>query len=300
MFWFMVTLAAAAQRRGRALGAASEVETGAGRIRYWECGEGRPVVFVHGLLVNADLWRKVVPQVAAAGLRCIAPDWPLGSHDLAMPDADLSPLGVAALVGAFLERLDLRDVTIVANDTGGAITQILMAGNPERVGRVVLTPSDTFENFFPPMFALLPKVARIPGGTALLVTLLRWRALHRLPLAFGWLAKRAFPAAIGESYLVPSRLDAAVRRDLTRFLRGVHRRHTLAAAAQLPHFTKPVLLAWAAEDRVFPIAQAHRLAGVLPDARVVPIEDSYTFVAEDQPDRLAELIVEFAGRRAPA
>jgi pimeloyl-ACP methyl ester carboxylesterase len=296
----MTTMTAAAQRRGAALGALSEVELAAGRIRYWERGEGRPVVFVHGLLVNADLWRKVVPRVAAAGLRCIAPDWPLGSHDVPMPDADLSPPGVAAVVAAFLERLDLRDVTIVANDTGGAITQILMARFPERVGRVVLTPSDSFENFFPPMFALLPRVVRIPGGTWSLVALLRWRVLHRLPLAFGWLAKRPFPDAIGESYLAPTRRDAAVRRDLTRFLRGVHRRHTLAAAAQLPHFTKPVLLAWAAEDRVFPIAQAHRLAGVLPDARVVPIEDCYTFVPEDQPDQLAELVVEFASRRAPA
>jgi pimeloyl-ACP methyl ester carboxylesterase len=296
----VTTLAAAARRRGAALGAVSEVELRAGRIRYWERGEGRPVVFVHGLLVNADIWRKVVPLVDAAGMRCIAPDWPLGSHDVPMPDADLSPPGVAALVAGFLERLDLRDVTLVANDTGGAITQILMARYPDQVGRVVLTPSDSFEKFFPPMFALLPWLARIPGGTSLLVGLLRWRVLHRLPLAFGWLAKRPFPDEIGESYLAPSRRDGAVRRDLMRFLRGVHRRHTLAAAARLRQFTKPVLLAWATEDRIFPIALAHRLAGVLPDARVVPIDDSYTFVPEDQPDQLAELIVEFARRRAPA
>jgi pimeloyl-ACP methyl ester carboxylesterase len=286
------------ERRAAALGAMREVDLGTSRVRYWERGDGAPVVFVHGLLVNADLWRNVVPRVAAAGLRCIAPDWPLGSHDIPVPDADLSPPGVAALIAAFLERLDLHDVTIVANDTGGALTQILMSEHPQRIGRVVLTPSDCFDKFFPPMFALLPRLARAPGGTSLLVTALRWRRLHRLPLAFGWLTKRPVPDPIVDSFLGPSRRDTAVRRDLTRFLRGVHRRHTQAAARRLPRFTKPVLLAWAADDRVFPISLAHRLADVLPDAEVVPIEDTYTFVPEDQPDRLAELVVEFAGRRA--
>jgi pimeloyl-ACP methyl ester carboxylesterase len=284
----------------RALGTVRHVELAAGRIRYWERGQGAPVVFVHGLLVNANLWRKVVPLVAAAGLRCLAPDWPLGSHEVAMPDADLSPPGVAALIADFLDRLDLHDVTIVANDTGGAITQILLAEHPARIGRVVLTPSDSFERFFPPMFALLPVLARVPGGTGLLVALLRLRAVHRLPFAFGWLSKRPVPAAIMDSYLAPSRRDMAVRRDLGRFLRGVHRRHTIAAARRLPGFAEPVLLAWASEDRIFPLTLAHRLADVLPDATIVSIEDSYTFVPEDQPAQLAELVVDFARRRASA
>src|SRR6266516_979293 len=141
------------------LGTVHEVTLPAGRIRYHERGQGPPVVFVHGLLVNADLWRAVVPPVAAAGYRCIAPDWPLGAHELPVPDADLSPPGVAALLAAFLDRLDLDDVTVVANDTGGAITQLLITRHPERVGRVVLTPSDSLERFFPPVFAPLPKLA---------------------------------------------------------------------------------------------------------------------------------------------
>lgn len=286
--------------RGAALGTAREVELTGGRIRYFERGDGPVVVFVHGLLVNADLWRKVVPLVAASGLRCIAPDWPLGSHEIAVPDAELSPPGVAALIADFLDRLDLRDVTVVANDTGGAITQILMTEHPDRVGRVVLTPSDCFERFFPPMFALLPKLARVPGGTWSLVQLLRPRAVHRLPLAFGWLTKRPVPAAIMDSYLKPSRGSAAVRRDLGRFLRNVDRRHTLAAARKLPGFTKPVLLAWSGEDRLFPLSLAHRLAEVLPHATVVTVQDTYTFIPEDQPEQLAELIVDFARGHAAA
>src|ERR671918_734812 len=108
--------------RSEALGTVREVDLPAGRIRYRECGEGPPVVYVHGLLVNADLWRAVVPPVAAAGFRCISPDWPFGSHELPVPDADLSPPGVAAMLASFLDRLDLRDVTVVANDTGGGLT----------------------------------------------------------------------------------------------------------------------------------------------------------------------------------
>jgi len=286
--------------RSEALGIVREVNLPAGRIRYRQRGEGPPVVFVHGLLVNADLWRAVVPEVAEAGLRCIAPDWPLGSHELPVPDADLSPPGLAELMAAFLDQLDLTDVTIVANDTGGAITQILMATHPERVGRVVLTPSDSLERFFPPVFAPLPRLARIPGSMWLLVQLLRMRALHRLPFTFGWVAKRPIPPDVVESYLSPSRRDRAVRKDLRRFLRGVHRRHSLAAALALPQFTKPVLLAWAEEDRLFPLELAHRLAGLLPQATLVAIKDSYTFVPEDQPEMLARLVVDFAGAHAAA
>lgn len=280
--------------RSEALGTVREVDLPAGRIRYRERGEGPPVVYVHGLLVNADLWRAVVPPVAAAGLRCIAPDWPLGAHELPVPGADLSPPGVAALVATFLDQLDLRDVTVVANDTGGAITQLLMTGHPERIGRVVLTPSDSLERFFPLVFAPLPKLARIPGSMWPLTQLLRVRALQRLPFTFGWVAKRPIPPEVVDSYLLPSRRDPAVRGDLRRFLRGVHRRHTLAAARALPRFTKPVLLAWAAEDRLFPVALARRLAGLLPQATVVTIEDSHTFVPEDQPELLARLVVDFA------
>lgn len=265
-------------------------------IDYRERGEGPPVVFVHGLLVNADLWRNVVPGVADAGFRCIAPDWPLGSHRTPMPDTvDLSPPGVARLIADFLAALDLTDVTLVANDTGGGLVQVLVANGlaEERVGRLVLTPSDSFERFFPPAFAYLPRLAAVPGATWLLAQALRPRLVHRLPLTFGWVTKRPVPPEVVDSYLLPSRRDPAVRRDLTRFLRGVHRRHTLAAARELPRFDRPVLLAWATEDRLFPMSLARRLAEVLPDARIETIEDSYTFVSEDQPARLVDLVTGF-------
>jgi pimeloyl-ACP methyl ester carboxylesterase len=285
------------------LGPVRDVDLGANgavRIRYHETGSGPAVVFVHGLLVNADLWRTVVPGIAAAGYRCIAPDWPLGSHEVAVPGADLTPTGIADLIASFLEALDLRDVTLVANDTGGAMTQILMSRDHDRVGRVVLTPSDCYENFFPPVFAGLTYLARIPGSIRPLTELMRIRALHRLPIAFGWVAKRPVPPHIADSYLLPSRRDAAVRRDLRRFLRSVHKRYTLGAAESFGRFTKPVLLVWASEDRLFPLRLGTRLAADLPNATLTVIDDSYTFVPEDQPQLLTERILEFTRLHAPS
>lgn len=266
-----------------------------GELRYFERGEGRPVVFVHGVLTNADLWRAVMPGIADAGFRCLAPDWPLGSHELPMkPDADLSPTGNADLIADFLAALDLRDVILVANDTGGALTQIMLARHPERVDRVVLLPSDCFEYFFPPIFKPLPRIARMPGSMRVLAALLRVRALHRLPLLFGWVTKRPLPPEIVESYLWPAGRSAEVRRDLRKLLRDVHSRHTLAAAEKLRAFTRPVLLLWASEEKLFPIRLAHRLAALLPDARVVEVPDSYTFISEDRPDVVVREVIEFA------
>ncbi|WP_246367744.1 alpha/beta fold hydrolase [Kibdelosporangium persicum] len=262
-------------------------------IDYRELGQGSPVVFVHGLLVNGDLWRHVMPAVAEAGNRCIAPDWPLGGHVTPVPDADLTPPGLAGMIAEFLDTMDLSDVTLVANDTGGALVQLLLTRNPERIGRVVLTPSDCFEYFLPPLFAPLPKLAKVPGFVWLLANAARPRWVQRLPIAFGYLAKRPFPDEIADSYLAPSRRSKAIRKDVTRFLRTIHKRHTLAAAAKLGDFTKPVLLAWAREDKVFPVTLAYRLADVLPDATVVEIPDSLTFVPEDQPAVLADAIVRF-------
>ena len=277
-----------------ALGTEHVVELAQGPIVYRERGDGPPVVFVHGIVVNADLWRAVVPGIAAAGYRCIAPDWPLGAHERPMrPDADLSPVGVARLVADFLAALDLDDVTIVANDTGGAITQLVMTRHPDRIGRVVLTPSDSFERFFPPILRYVSALSRLPGSAWVLARVASIDALTRLPITFGWLTKRPLPKGTIADSLAPLRQHGGVRRDLTRFLRGVDNRLTLDAAEKLRSFSKPVLLAWAREDKLFPFSLAERLAERLPDARIVPIDDSYTFVTEDQPQRVVDAVVEF-------
>lgn len=276
-----------------ALGPAREVRLSAGRIRYHETGSGAPVVFVHGLLVNADLWRGVVPALAAAGHRCIAPDLPLGAHAIPLPDADLSPTGIADLIAEFLDTLDLTDVTIVANDTGGALTQLLLTRRPERIARVVLAAVDCYEVFPPQPFAALLAVAKIPGVLRAALASTRWQVVQRSPLGFGWIAKHPLPRDITNSYLEPARGSAAIRADLRRFAAGVDNRLTLAAAEQFAALDLPVLVVWATEDKLFPMTLAQRLVHDLPNATLRTVDDSYTFLPEDRPELLAELIVEF-------
>jgi len=262
-------------------------------IRYRESGSGPPIVFVHGLFVNGDLWRNVVPSIATAGYRCLVPDWPLGAHSIPAPDADLTPVGVADLIAEFLEHLELTDVTLVANDTGGALTQILLTRNRERIGRVQLVTVDCYESFLPRQFKLLPQLARIPGAVRLITELLRFRVVQRSPLAFGWLSKRPFPAEAADSYLRPSRESAAIRDDLRRFLLHAHRRYTMDAATRFGSVTLPVRATWAKQDRLFPVALAERLVRELPNAALDLVDDSYTFLPEDQPELLAQRILEF-------
>lgn len=110
-----------------------------GEISYRERGEGPTLVFIHGPLVNGDLWRKVVSDLAR-DCRCITPDWPLGAHRSPMrPQADLTPTGLALIIEEFLEKLELDDVTLVSNDTATALTQLVLAKSPRRVRRAVMT-----------------------------------------------------------------------------------------------------------------------------------------------------------------
>jgi pimeloyl-ACP methyl ester carboxylesterase len=119
-------------------------------------------------------------------------------------------------------------------------------------------------------------------------------------MAYGMVTKRPVDHAITDAWLRPFLEQRAVRRDTAKLLRGITKRDTLAAAERLRRFDRPTLLAWAREDRAFPVAHAHRLAALLPDARVEEIEDSLTFVPEDQPERLADAIARFVRETAYA
>ncbi|HEY7266794.1 MAG TPA: alpha/beta hydrolase [Solirubrobacterales bacterium] len=268
----------------------SEAKLQQGTISYRESGDGPPIVFAHGLLVDGLLWRKVTPLLEDR-FRCIVPDLPLGSHRTAMsPDADLSPPGLARLVADFLEALNLEDVVLVANDTGGAISQITAANHPERIGRLVLTNCDAFENFLPPAFRPMQWAARVPPLLTASMQGMRFAPMRRLPNAYGGLIKHDLAAAPTREWVDPYLSDRAIRRDTVKVLRGIDPRYTLEAAEKLRSFDRPALLAWASEDRFFKLPFAERLAATIQGARLELIEDSYTFVSEDQPERLAELI----------
>jgi pimeloyl-ACP methyl ester carboxylesterase len=269
-----------------------EVALPAGTIRYREAGQGRPVVFVHGYLVDGRLWDGVVDRLSDR-CRCIAPDWPIGAQQVAMkPDADLTPYGIAATIAAFLEALDLDDVTIVGNDSGGAMSQVLVTRRPERIGRLVLTNCDTHENFPPGIFKAMPPIAALPGGMAVLAAPFRIGALARA--AFKPFSKKPIPPELIASWMAPALHDPGVKRDAKKVTAGMNKRYTLEAATKLRTSELPILLTWAPGDRFFPLKYAERLAGEAPNARIVEIPDSATFVPLDQPQRLAAEIAAFA------
>jgi pimeloyl-ACP methyl ester carboxylesterase len=279
-----------------------EITLPQGTIHYRDEGDGPPLVFVHGALVNGTLWDPVVERLTGRA-RCIVPDLPLGSHRTPLNrDADLTPHGLAQLIADFLAALDLEDVTLVGNDTGGGLCQFVAVRHPERLGGLVLTNCDAFENFPPKAFRPLVLSARAHLLTAFLQSV-RLRPVRRLPIAYGWLSKRPVPDDVLDAWVRPFLTNAGVRRDTRRFLAAVDPALLLDNAARLGEFGRPVLLAWAPEDRFFPVAHAHRLAALFPDARVEEIRDARTFVSWDQPDRLAELVASTvrppaAGQRA--
>ncbi|GHB78298.1 oxidoreductase [Streptomyces xanthochromogenes] len=272
-----------------------DVELSAGTLDYQDTGgDGPVVVLLHGVAMDGSLWRHVV-----AGLRddfrCVVPTLPLGGHRRPMhPGADLSILGVARLVDEFLERLGLSDVTLVLNDWGGA--QSLVAyGREARVGRLVITSCEAFDNYPPGLpGGNLVASARLPGGLALAFNLLRLRPLRRLPVAWGWMTKRPVPPEIMDTWLRPLISSAAVRRDLRKYLLSTPPKAELLAWSEaLRTFDRPALVVWAAEDRVMPPAHGRRLAELLPRAEFVEIPDSYTLIPEDQPALLTNHLRNF-------
>jgi pimeloyl-ACP methyl ester carboxylesterase len=277
-----------------------QIELSAGTIDYTDTGQGPVIVLLHGLLMDASLWDTVIAGLSADH-RCLAPTLPLGAHRHAMrADADLSLPGIAQLAAEFVDRLGLQDVTLVGNDTGGALVQLLMAGGTERAGRVVLASCDAFDNFPPGVTGkTLVLAGKLPPPLfGLFMQQMRVRALRRLPVAFGWLTRRGDAATA--RWLTPVLTQPEIRRDTVRVLRAVSADPDLLvrAASRLPDFGHPALIVWASEDRVMPPEHGRRLAGLLPQGQLAEVADSYTLIPLDQPASLARLIREFT--HAPA
>jgi pimeloyl-ACP methyl ester carboxylesterase len=279
--------------RAPQLGPSRTLDLGGGRrIRAHATGDGPPIVFVHGALVNANLWRKVVPRLE--GFTRVTLDLPLGSHLEPMPKgADLRAAALADLIADAIEALDLSDATVVGNDTGGGLTQIMAARRPERVGAIVLTSCDAFDNFPPRFFRIVLAPALVPGAIPVVFGALRLRPLRRLPIAYGWLTNDPIDRDAEDSYVLPVLTRGEIRRDLRRFLGGLDPAETLDAAAKLTRWDKPALIAWSEHDRFFPPAHGERLAKLIPGAKFEVIEGARTFSPEDRPERLAAAIAAF-------
>jgi pimeloyl-ACP methyl ester carboxylesterase len=272
-----------------------EIELSAGTIEYSDTGDGPVLVLLHGLMMDASLWDGPIADLSADH-RCVAPTLPLGAHRHAMhADADLSLPGIARLVTEFLDRLGLHDVTLVGNDTGGALVQLLMCHGAGRAERVVLASCDAFDNFPPGLTGkTLMLTGKLPPPMfGLFMQQMRLRPVRRLPIAFGWLTRRGDVATA--RWMHPVMTQPEIRRDTVRMLRAAAAdTHLLLDAAEcLPGFDHPALVVWASGDRVMPPEHGRRLAGLLPHGQLAEIDDSYTLIPLDQPARLAQTIREF-------
>jgi len=270
------------------------VTLNAGTIHYEKAGprDGRPVVLIHGYSMGSSLWRPLSERLAARGFSSLVPTWPLGAHTEPMrEDAELTMERIAAMVGELLDALAIEDVVLVGNDTGGAIAQLVATSAPERLGALVLTNCDAFEHFPPPI--LKPFIAAAKAGPAYDVAIQPLRTRFGRKRGFGGLAHADIDDLVAE-WVEPALTNRRVRNDLRRFTASLNRETTVRAAARLPRFTKPALVAWSADDVFFPREDGERLAEALHNSRLQVIENARTLSMIDQPDRLADLIAEFA------
>jgi pimeloyl-ACP methyl ester carboxylesterase len=271
----------------------------AGSIEYQDSGGSGPVVvLVHGLVMDGEIWRDVVAELAP-GHRCIRPTLPLGAHPEPMrPTADLSLRGMGRIIAELLERLDLRDVTLAFNDWSCGQTMIA-DGLLERVGRLALVSCEAYENYPPGLPGRMVWLsAKLPGGMAIMRQALLRPRIRRLPMVYGRLSKRGVPDEMLEGWL--TRFGRSeIQHDLARYAGAAMqgRRDMLAATPAVRSFEKPVLVAWAKEDRLMPIRYGRRLAVDFPNSRLVEIDESHTLVPWDQPVVLAEAIRDLVASR---
>jgi pimeloyl-ACP methyl ester carboxylesterase len=271
-----------------------------GRLHYRVAGpedaKGPPVVFIHPVLCDGALWSPVAERLAAEGIRSYAPDWPLGSHRIALAsDADRSPRGIAQMVSDFLAALELQQVTLVGNDTGGAITQYVLDAGEARVARAVVMNCDAFDTFPPFPFNAILGLMKLDWLAHIIAIQMQWTPLRHSWLGFGLLARNR-PADLTRSWLEPIRIDDGVRADLVHLLRNVRPAELKTVTPRMSVVTKPVIVLWGMADRVFKPALGRRLAAAFANAEFIEVPNARTFLALDAPDAVAAAIASVAAR----
>jgi pimeloyl-ACP methyl ester carboxylesterase len=250
-----------------------------------------PVVFVHGLLADSQLWTDVADVLAERGIRSYLPDWPLGSHRIPMnAGADLSPRGIAAIINGFLAALDLTEVTLVGSDTGGALCQYAIDTDDSRIGRLVLTNCDGFDVFPPREFDGLIKVGRHAALIKPMLTALRPTAVRHSKAGYGRLFAGTPDPEVTRSWIEPALGSKAIRRDAAKLMSTMQPEDLLDVSTRFGSFTKPVRLVWGDADSCFPISFAERLAAAFPNGTLTPVRGGRTFVSMEFPGQVADVI----------
>ena len=261
-------------------GPASYVDTG---------GPGRPALFVHGVGTSSYLWRHVIEELDGQR-RCVAVDLPLHGRTPAATDQDFTLPGLARFVADCCDALELTEVDLVANDTGGAVSQVFAAGHPERLHTLTLTNCEAHDNV--PPKALLPAVLLARMG---LYARIAPRLARDIPRA----RKRIFgltyqdvtrlPEDIVRAWVEPQLGTAEAARQSQRLLTSLHARDLLAVEPALARLQVPSLIVWGTKDIFFRRKWAYWLRDTIPGAtEVVEIDGGRLFFPDE---RAAELTV---------
>jgi pimeloyl-ACP methyl ester carboxylesterase len=272
-------------------------DTKSGPVGYVDVGSGRPALFVHGVGTSGLLWRNVIGALKDER-RCIAVDLPLHGRTPVRPGQDLSLTGLAKVVEDFCAELDLTGLDLVANDTGGAVAQIVAAHQPQRLATLTLTNCDTQGNTPPRAFKLVVLLAR----AGLIAPLAGPRLLRNLPATRKRVFGRGYqdigrlPLEVVRAYLEPLVGTKDLARQYQRWIASIHNRDLVAVEPALRQLTVPTLMAWGTDDVFFHVRYAHWLRDTIPGATgVVTVDGGRLFFPDE---RAADLVTHLRGHWA--
>jgi pimeloyl-ACP methyl ester carboxylesterase len=271
---------------------ARHVETPSGRISYVEAGSGPVALFVHGVLLNKHFWRH---EMAGSSdiRRCISIDLLAhGDTEIAL-DQDVSVTANAKMLREALDALQIDQVDVIGNDSGGGIAQIFAALNPDRVRSLTLTNCDTHDNWPPEAFKPFVEMVASGGLSKTLNAMLSDKSIYRSPGALGPAYEHPETATDEniEIYLRPHVRDEKRTRDLERFVRAFDHKHTLAIEPQLRKLQAPTLIVWGTDDVYFPVVWARWLVEAIPGAKPpVELASARIFFPEERAEVFNQLL----------
>ena len=265
-----------------------QVQTQSGPASYIDTGgPGRVALFVHGLGTSSYLWRHVIDQLDGQR-RCVAVDLPLHGLTPAAADQDFTLPGFARFLAEFCEGLDLNDIDLVANDTGGAISQVFATGHPELLHTLTLTNCETHKNLPPKV--LLPAALLAHIGLAARISPRLLRDIRRGRKRFyglGYQDIENLPEDLARFWLESQFATPELARQNQRIMTSLHPRDLLAIEPALARLQVPTLIVWGTGDIFFRRKWAYWLRDTIPGAtEVVELAEARLFFPDERATEL--------------